>query len=547
MPQYATPDEEALARFKECFGIQSAPIESAYQKVDRLTQAVSDREGERDTVQQTIDEQQKQVDALWEQYTNNKVFTESATAATRRKTDPIDDNIARLNERLEQIGPEIEQLKTELKEAQKQKRAAPKEATSKHIEVLDGRLKAVGLTMKDNVEATFKKPVNEALASPIDPEKVELAVNNLNARVEALCAPRELKQKQDEIEQRLTALGKQTYKNDTALRGIGELYATKKGDIKALTGEIELNLRVAELQSGDFAVRIPGVNARLVTLGRSLAINLEEAGLPAMRETARQLDVTARTALAEETLIALRRLEGEIDVAERADALAEPLRKTCVARFAKVQQAHTGFRSQSEAHKQVSNTDLGVAKGCITRAGNLMRAWNYTDAMLQLDDAQRELDKWNLFVLGAQEEQRLREEEEERERQEQEAQRLREEAMNVASLDAIGRDAKFRQWLIQAGKLVNAGLLTVNHGGVIPLNGQRITVEVVVTLTPTNPPDVLNDRDFVMHYHPLGDRNNVYGSLVHAKMNRHAPPFRNEDLDGGVAWLANHVPKLREV
>ena len=525
------PDDEALARFKGCFGIQAKPIEDAYTAVTRLTGDIAARTRDKEVAEAELGSVRR----------NHEKGTPQRQKHTQQSVDDAQDKVAGLD-------AELADLRGKLAEATKTKDAAPVVAARTYAKLLGTRVEAAGHKVGElgkELVAALGVAVKEA-----DKAKIDLAVRALSAAADALVGPIELDRTRKNIQARVTALGSASYRNDAVLQEIGA--AAEGADIGALTGALETRLAAAERQSAAFKSRIDAVADGLDALKQSAA--LKEAAFKPLGDQVGALRKVAATALDDTVLGQLDLLEVGWNELRSDSAAAAKLRDKYEALRQAVQQRVDEFPGLSATHKSFTSA-LNKAKVGIKQAGTCAGSRDFDVALAYLDEADDWVTEYDARALAQGGEEAARKAGEAALKKKKEAaaakvkadaaaQKALEESNTLDSLNAIGRNGRLRQWLARVGTLQDDGQVTVEAGSPQDLNGDRGTIEVRLRVRPAVP-FVLDDVTFVVHYHPKVGAKAVSagGSNMHCKAYIGAPSQRNIEMDQA-PWVLALVPTL---
>ena len=522
------PDTDALAVFKACFGIKAKSIESAYQEVSRLT-------GE-------VDKQRKVLEASQRAAASAKQKHETASARAKVHTQkPLMDAEADVEEQKKALS----RLEAELESAEWSKRSDPWKVYLAHRKWLLGRLANAGKTEKDVPDKLWQDPVDTFDKS--DLPKFEQAVLALTAKVDELVGPTELRQKQENIANRIQSLGAQSYKNSKLLGEIGTAATT--ADMATLSGDLENRLAVAERQSTAFAARFDPAVAKLAAIKSAGA--LKDEAYANIDKTKSAL-MKAATALDDGTVAPLDTFEKDLEDLQAQSDEAAKLRDGYGARKAALEAAISGFTARSPSHTGFA-TAMNKPKLKVSQAEGWFKSRDFDIAMNTLEEGEDLLDGFDARAT-AQGDEKAKEAAELARLQKKKAdaqaaavaaaaaQKALEDADNVASLNAIGRNGKLKQWLLKIGRLINLNLVTVTAGAARDLNNNGDTIEVRLTIAPT-PVAPLDDDSFVVHYHPYVTNKQIQqtgGSQMHSKAYIGAPSFKNLEIEE-TPWVAQYV------
>jgi hypothetical protein len=346
-----------------------------------------------------------------------------------------------------------------------------------------------------------------------------------------------------EVNKRIDVLGQKPCKNDKALKQITSArdIAREQSDLKALTGTIGPMLDDAESDVRDFE----DARGRILNGIENLKTGPVPANTPYEELNSRlgKIGNLARTQVAE----ALKRLTDLEDEVDRAVEAADRER-TCHGNYESLQEAVAKLREdmpkKSQTHRSYNfqKVDTAIRSAAKSFSGNEFGA-----AIGFLEEAQQLLAAIDgrasakLKDLGEQEQKRAEEEQERLAREAQE--RLREQqqlalenAMNVASLTAIGKQRQFGKWFTKVKTLKDNGIVTLSGSNPYWLRGNNV-VAVDIQVFPSG---VARYVDwFTVHYHPDAQgptTDDPYASQMHIKPVHGNRQTRRLDLNPG-DWL----------
>jgi hypothetical protein len=269
--QLSSPDQEALAKFKICFGIQAAKIESAYEESARLTGEIERKKLDIVSADTELAVAKKEYDAQWQKIEAIVKQGKPAPKPNQRQTSAKESQ-ASAEKNLEVQKEALKTLEADLVEAEKQKKAQPQAAMQQHVKGLTTRLGAARKT-KDDIDKKYWSDAQDAFKT-VDPQKIETAVLALDKQVGDLVGPIELKKKQDDVGDRLKTLNGKLYQNAVLLQEIAK--DAEGADISKLTGDVERKLVVAEGEVARFQSGLGDLAEALKTLTADAALKQDE-------------------------------------------------------------------------------------------------------------------------------------------------------------------------------------------------------------------------------------------------------------------------------
>jgi len=321
--------------------------------------------------------------------------------------------------------------------------------------------------------------------------QAESRLDDIEVQVEAAIAAAELSAERKRADARYNALTTQKYQNKTLLAAIAK--AMNGADLSALRGPIASMLTQAEGEIRQFTDGIGNMtDERDILLQDPVLAKSVYAGLNALIDKVTRL---AGQSL-DKAISNLTDLEAAITKASADDAEARSYRDQYAPLLQTVTQLRQDVPARSGTHKSYN---FRKADNSLKFAAEGFAKGDFQLSVIHLEDAQVDLESIDARayaqIATRRDEDADRAAEQAAEqaaRNAAEAQRLarvaaqaaRENAMDVASLAAIGKDGQFGKWFAKVKELKDNGIVTLGDTAPYLLPGGN-TVEVQINVTPT--------------------------------------------------------------